>query len=805
MKQVLLLLFILLPTALIGQVITVKDRETGQALELVRISSASSRAIVVTNKNGQADLSVFKGSEKIEFRLIGYRRAEKRYDELVGESNVVYLSQSQISSDEIVVSATRWEQSKRDVPNKITTITPKDVALLNPQTAAEMLGMSGEVFIQKSQQGGGSPMIRGFSTNRLLYAVDGVRMNNAIFRGGNLQQVISLDALAIENTEIFFGLGSIIYGSDAIGGVMNFQTLTPQFSLYDEPLVTAKGMVRFSSANREQVGHFHLNTGWKNFALLTSLTYSDFGNPRMGRTGRNEYLRPFFVQRIDSVDRVVTNDNPLVQTPNDYNQINLMQKVRYAPSAQWEFEYGFHFSETSEYARYDRLIEQLANGLPRSAVWNYGPQKWTMHNLSITNKTENVLYDVVSLRLAYQYFQESRIDRNFSGGQRFRLRTQLEEVDAYSLNVDFRKNAGVHRLFYGAEIVRNDVKSRGSAIDIRDNSPIGVPDRYPQSDWSSYAAYLNYQLRASERVLLQAGARYNYFAINSDFTRNLEFFPFQFTSAEVRSGALTGSLGAVFTPDETWTISANLSTGFRAPNVDDIGKIFDQPQDVVVVPNPNLGAEYAYNAELAISKAFNDVARVELTGYYTYLDNALVRRDFQFNGQDSILYDNSLRRVQAIQNAAFADVYGVQAGLELKLPAGFGLSSRFNYQIGNEEMDDGTKSRSRHAAPWFGVTRLIYTNRKLDLQFYAMYSGEVSFENLNVEERLKPQIYAKDENGNPFSPAWLTLNLKALYRFEENFTITAGVENLTDVRYRPYSSGLVALGRNFVIALRAGL
>jgi hemoglobin/transferrin/lactoferrin receptor protein len=805
MKRVFFLLFFFVPTLLVGQVITVKDRETGQPLELVRIFSASPKSLTATNKNGQADISAFKGAEKIEFRLIGYRRVEKRYDEIASENSVVYLSPSQISTDEIVVSATRWNQAKGNVPNKITTITPKDVALLNPQTAAEMLGQSGEVFIQKSQQGGGSPMIRGFSTNRLLYAVDGVRMNTAIFRGGNLQQVISLDALAIENTEVFFGPGSIIYGSDAIGGVMNFQTLTPQFSLYDEPFVTGKGVARFSSANNEQVGHFHLNIGWKNLALLTSLTYSDFGDPRMGRIGRQEYLRPFFVQRIDSVDRVITNNDPLVQTPNNYNQINLMQKVRYAPTAAWELQYGFHFSETSEYARYDRLIEQLANGLPRSAVWNYGPQKWTMHNVSATHKSENALYDLATLRLAYQYFQESRIDRNFSGGQRFRLRTQLEEVDAYSLNLDFNKSFGKQQFFYGAELVRNDVKSRGSAIDIRNNNPIAVPDRYPKSDWSSYAAYLNYQLRASEKFLVQAGARYNYFAINSDFTRNLEFFPFQFTSAEVRSGALTGSLGAVFTPDDSWNISANLSTGFRAPNVDDIGKIFDQPQNIVIVPNPNLGAEYAYNAELAISKTFNDLARVELTGYYTYLENALVRRDFQFNGQDSILYNNVLSRVQAIQNAAFADVYGLQAGVELKLPAGFGLSSRFNYQIGNEEMDDGTKSRSRHAAPWFGVTRLTYTSRKLDLQVYAMYSGEVRFENLNVEERLKPQIYAKDENGNPFSPAWLTLNLKALYRFEENFMITAGVENLTDVRYRPYSSGLVALGRNFVIALRAGL
>lgn len=805
MKRILIFLFLLAPLSISAQIITVKDRETGQALELARLVSQKPKAFATTNKNGQADLSAFKGSERIEIRLVGYRLAVKRYDELAGENSVVYLSPSPVSSDEIVVSANRWEQPKREAPHKITTITPKDVALLNPQTAADMLGTTGEVFIQKSQQGGGSPMIRGFATYRLLYSVDGVRMNNAIFRGGNIQQVISLDALAIENAEILFGPGSVMYGSDAIGGVMNFQTLSPQFSLYDEPFVTGKGVARFSSGNGEQTGHFHLNVGWKNLAFLSSLTYSDFGDPRMGRIGRQEYLRPFFVQRIDNIDRVVANDNPLVQTPNAYNQINLTQKVRYAPASQWELQYGFHFSETSEYARYDRLIETAADGLPRHSVWNYGPQKWTMHNVSVAHKAESALYDVATLRLAYQYFQESRIDRPFSGGNRFRLRKQIEEVNAYSANLDFTKAFGSQRLFYGAEVVLNNVKSRGSGTDIRNNALIRVPDRYPQSDWASYAAYLNYQHRVLPQLLVQAGARYNYFAIDSDFSRNLDVFPLPFRTAKIRSGAFTGNLGMVFTPDETWTASANVSTGFRAPNVDDIGKIFDQPQNVVVVPNPNLKAEYAYNAELSISKTFSDVARIELTGYYAYLDNALVRRNFQFNGQDFILYDGRLSRVQAIQNASFADVRGVQAGLELKLPAGFGASSRFNYQIGNEEMDDGSKSRSRHAAPWFGVTRLTYSNRKLDLQLYAMYSGEVSFENLNFEERGKPQIYAKDAQGRPFSPSWLTLNLKALYRFEENFTITAGVENLADARYRPYSSGLVAMGRNFVLALRAGL
>jgi hemoglobin/transferrin/lactoferrin receptor protein len=95
---------------------------------------------------------------------------------------------------------------------------------MNPQTSADLLANSGHVFVQKSQLGGGSPMIRGFSTNRVLITVDGIRLNNAIFRGGNVHNVISINPFNIEKTEIILGSGSVIYGSDAIGGVMNFYT-----------------------------------------------------------------------------------------------------------------------------------------------------------------------------------------------------------------------------------------------------------------------------------------------------------------------------------------------------------------------------------------------------------------------------------------------------------------------------------------------------------------------------------------------------------------------------------------------------
>lgn len=786
-----------------AQVVTIKEKNTNQPLGFATLVSENPKAYVTTNSEGKADIAPLKGSEAIYIRYVGYKTEKKTYAEIEALGLEIYLVPSVVEMNELVISASRWAQASHELPYRISTISRRDIALLAPQTAADLLGNTGEVFIQKSQQGGGSPMIRGFSANRLLYAVDGVRMNSAIFRSGNIQNVISLDAFAVESAEVIFGPGSIIYGSDAIGGVMSFQTLSPQLALDDTPSTSVSTVARYSSVNGEITGHLDFNIGWEKWASITSFTHSKFGDLQMGRKGPEEYLRRFYVVRIDSTDWVVDNPDPMVQTPSGYSQINMMQKLRFEPNNRWCFQYGFHYSETSDYSRYDRLIELQSNGRPRSAVWKYGPQIWMMNHLTATHRGKNTIYDQMTLRLAHQYFEESRIDRNFSGSQRFRLRTNLEEVRALSVNVDLEKSIGRHDLFYGLEHVFNDVKSMGSATDIRDGRDIPVPDRYPQSKWESYAAYINYQHRFSDKFSVHVGARYNYFDVQSDFTRHLEFFPFDFVSARVQNAATIGSLGLVYKPSPTWKFSANASTGFRAPNVDDMGKIFDLVAGEVVVPNTGLKAEYAYNGELNISKILGNSVKLDLTGFYTYLDNAMVRRGFQVNGQDSILYNGQMSRVFAIQNAAYGTVYGVNLGIHIKLPAGFTFSSHYNYQLGKEEMDNGEVSRSRHAAPAFGVSRLTFSGNKLTAQLYAMYSAGVSFAHLNIEERGKPAIYAKDANGNPYSPGWLTFNLKATHRIGNHLSATLGVENLTDQRYRPYSSGLTAPGRNFVLAIGA--
>jgi hemoglobin/transferrin/lactoferrin receptor protein len=167
------------------------------------------------------------------------------------------------------------------------------------------------------------------------------------------------------------------------------------------------------------------------------------------------------------------------------------------------------------------------------------------------------------------------------------------------------------------------------------------------------------------------------------------------------------------------------------------------------------------------------------------------------------MYDGIFSKVQAIQNAASAHVYGLQAGVEVKLSTGFNFSSDINYQYGEEELDDGSTSPSRHASPLFGVSRLTYRSDKLKLEAYTTFQGERSFEDLALEEQSKDEIYAKDANGNNYSPSWYTLNVKAMYSLSNMFSISSGIENITDQRYRPYSSGISGAGRNFILSLKA--
>ena len=248
-----------------AQEVTILDQTSHEPIVGVVVYNSSKTKNLISNFEGKVSLDVFNNNEKIIFQHISHVKLTYLKSEI---PHIVYLIMKAQDLEEIVISASKFEQSKREVPKKIISIKAEDILFANPQTSADLLQSSGQVFIQKSQLGGGSPLIRGFSTNRLLLSVDGVRMNNAIFRSGNVQNIISIDPFSIQNTEIILGADSVIYGSDAIGGVINFYTITPKLSLTNTLLFKGNAIIRYSSASNEKTGHIDFNLGYKKWHSL---------------------------------------------------------------------------------------------------------------------------------------------------------------------------------------------------------------------------------------------------------------------------------------------------------------------------------------------------------------------------------------------------------------------------------------------------------------------------------------------------------------------------------------------------------
>ena len=261
-------------------------------------------------------------------------------------------------------------------------------------------------------------------------------------------------------------------------------------------------------------------------------------------------------------------------------------------------------------------------------------------------------------------------------------------------------------------------------------------------------------------------------------------------------------MGFTYLAAKNTALFFNAGTAFRSPNVDDVGKIYESTPGNLVVPNPNLEFEYAYNIEIGIQQKIGKSISFDVTGFYTHVIDALVRRNFTLNGESTIEFQGEVSNIQAIQNAAKANVYGIQAGLNVELLPYLHWKTNANWTKGEEELDNGDSAPLRHAAPFFGDSRISLKLNKWTTDLFLVYNSQVKAEDLAPSEVEKDYLYATDKNGNPYVPSWYTLNLKSVYKLNESWSFSGGIENITDQRYRPYSSGITAPGRNFILAVR---
>jgi len=798
-KPLFLILFFIAFHIAQAQQVFVCDSKTGNPVEgvLIYANQLSTR----TNKEGKAEISSLKNAARITFAHPSYVEIRTSFQNLWSNNFVVRFTEDPVRMDEIVVSASRREQSRLEIPNKIISINRKNIDFQNPQTAADLLEYKSGVFVQKSQMGGGSPMIRGFSANRLLLVVDGIRMNNAIYRNGNLQNVISLDAGTIESTEVIFGPGSVIYGSDALGGVMSYQTLKPRLSGSEKKEIATNIFTRFSSANLEKTTHGDFNLGSSRMAALLSLTFTDFDDLKMGTDGPGEYLRPQFVRfnsmKKTGIDEIVENTDPRKQVYTGYSQFNSMLKLRYRPTEKMEFNYSFHYSATTDIPRYDRLIQYSGNKL-KYGDWYYGPQIWSLQSFQMLYNEKHKLFDRINLLAGWQNYEESRLDRKLNKKE---LNERTEKVDVFTLNIDIDKNFSKSKvIYYGLEGNLNLVGSEGISRNLITNDQKNIDTRYPDgSKTSSIAAYVSYKWLLNKHFTLLTGGRYTLAGLNGRFST--EFYDFPYSDFSNLHSAVTGNLGLVYHPTDNWQLNASASTGFRSPNIDDMAKVFESTPGNVMVPNPELKPEYARNIEIGVIRRFQKIAKFELDAFYTFLNDAMIRSDFSFNGKDSIRYDGTLSKVEALVNADYARIFGGSFSMEVFLSPQISMKNSLSYTGGEDSFGDPV----RHAPPVFGSSHLEYSGDKFRINCYARFNGKILNRNLSPTESEKPEIYAIDANGKPYSPAWWTLNLKTSAKLSKNFSLNAGLENILNKRYRPYSSGIVSGGRNLILSLKYSL
>lgn len=798
MKGIIFLLICLFTISIVrSQELIITDQQLQPISQVIMYSASSKKALAFTNEQGTLDLSGLKMDEVVYFAHPNYLTFNSTLEQLKALNYRIVMQENTNSLDEIVVSASKFKEKKKDVAQKIQVIRSSELQNMNQTSTADVLANSGNILVQKSQLGGGSPIIRGFETNKVLIVVDGIRMNNAIYRGGHLQNVITLDNAIMDRVEIVYGPGSVVYGSDALGGVMYFATKNPLLSSNEKTLVKANAYARYFSAANGYSGHADISVGGKRFGSLTSFTYSNFGDLRQG-ANREPFVgnfgsRPWYVEQINGMDSMIMNADTNLQVGSGYSQYDLLQKFLFQQNNHLKHTVNLQFSNSSKIDRYDRLV-QLSAGKPRFGEWYYGPQKRLLTAYTLEETKSTPVYDHLRLIVGYQQIEESRIDRRY---QKVDQNNRIERLDILTFNLDLEKKKGKHEIRYGAEAWYNKVNSTAFSKNIQTGVESPLDTRYASGGSSMYsvAVYATHTLEISDKLILNDGLRFSNVGLVAKFT-DTTFFNFPFKDAKQNNSALNGNLGIIYMPTTDCRVTALVSTGFRAPNVDDLSKVFESSAGSLVVPNTELKPEYTYNGELGLSNRFGNWLTLGATGYYTLYRNALTLQNFTFNGQDSILYEGTMSKVIATTNARKAYLYGLELNLQAQVNAHVSVYATYNYTYARI-VTDSTAIPLDHIPPAFGKMGVQLQRKKFGADLFVNYSAWKRIADYNPSGEDN-QAYALAEG----MPSWYTVNLRVSYQFNKYVGMQVACENILDRNYRVFASNISAPGRNFILTLR---
>ena len=816
MKRIFTLIIAFYSIISFGQKIKVLDEETGFPISEVAIYNKNLTISTITDKEGIAELSDFKRTDVLLISHVAYSTLNISFANLKRSKFVIKLIKKTSQLDEIVLSVFKNEEKSTRIAEQIVAVTKEDILRESPQTSADLLASVPGIKVQKSQFGGGSPVLRGMESNRVLLVVDGVRMNNAIYRKGHLQNSITISPSLLERTEIVFGPSSVIYGSDALGGVIHYYTKTPKTE--EVPQIKSNFFSRFGTVNHEVTTNLSAELSFQKWASFTSFTQSTFGDLKMG-TNRNHGFKnwglvPSFSKNIDANYYANPTVNPdfNIQRNTGYEQKDFLQKFYIPLSNKSDLTFNLQYSTSSNIPRFDRLTE-LKNGTLKFAEWYYGPQERFLASTQLSIKPEKKWVNKGTITMSYQNIKESRVQRKFNDLQRL---YRNEQVDVYTLNGDFSVPLTAEKnrnLSYGFEISYNDVASisKGKTIAVSSNKVVGfvgdfkVQSRFPDggSSYTSSAIYADYRQDISSKSTLNTGIRFTNTMLQAKWI-DQSFIVLPKTEIELKNTALTATIGYVYKPTKNWQINSVLSSGFRSPNIDDVGKVREKNGNVTM-PNIDLKPEFAYNAEIGILTFFNQ-RRFSLgfNTYYTLLDNYITR---EASG-NTIMYDAEIGNVVKNINKGRAYITGYTANYFGRINHKWKTSGFITYTNGRTFDTDEPMSS---IPPLFGKFEISFRKNKLEISADYRFNSKKDIKNYNLSEGIDNHVQTPIIDPNATSdvdkyygtPSWHTVGLNGKYNVNQNFWVQGKITNLFDEHYKEFASGVSAPGRNFSVSINA--
>ncbi len=650
--------------------------------------------------------------------------------------------------DEVVVTATRRAVSSEEISSGLTLLSRETVQ--SAKLVTDALASNVGVYLQQTTPGQGAPIIRGLKGSSILHLVDGVRLNNAIFRSAPTQYFALVPVTSVERIEVLRGTPASLYGNDAVGGVVQLVTRVPKFESV-EAEVRGDAFISLDTAELAKVARATIDAGNSSLVSSFSAEYLKTGDRRTGsgeRIGRSGYE--------SKAARLL-----LAGTPGE--------------DRSWLVD--AHYLEQPETPRVDELVPGFGQLEPSSSEFFFAPNRraFIHGRYTVTGGLAGLDWNT---DVAWQRIDDDRVSRDFEATDR---RRESNSSDLYGLTVSASRLTDVGSWIIGAEFYHDKVGSQRLEEDLLTGASQALTSRFPDGSRVRQAAfYGNLQQQVSARHKLSGGIRVS----NDDVTLPATVVS---SAAAIDSTDLGGDIGWIFDAAERWQLLANIGLGFRAPNVFDLGTLGNRPGNRFNIPNTTLDSERVMQADLGL-RFRSDRVRLDLMVYALRYDDRITSvgtGDVTPDGRDV---------VQSV-NAAESSIRGVETGVDWRISDALNARAVLNYTWGEQQAVGVETEPADRIPPFNGKLVLSYDNG-------SEYRLEGSLRFASGQDRLSARD-VRDTRIDPQGTAgWAIVGARLQKEYAGHWLLSVALDNLLDKRYRVHGSGLDSPGQNISISVR---